>query len=182
MTSLRSTIRIPAWLLAVSILFLLAACSERPQFDEINQKLAELRDKPRGQLDPVPEFPEPRIARYTHGQARDPFTPEQTSVAPVTARVSELTPDTQRRRHPLERWQLNELSLRGVMRRSGEVRALILTPDQELVSVQVGDYMGQNHGRIVTISSQSIRLVELVHDHQAGWQEREQELSFSSSR
>ena len=65
------------------------------------------------------------------------------------------------------------------MQRGEEVRALILTPERELVTVRVGDYLGRDHGQITAIYSNRITLVERVQDGRGSWQEREQELTFS---
>lgn len=166
--------------LVVVLALLLSACSDQPRTQEIERKLQEFKDKPSGRIDPLPEFPEPVIARYTQGNQRDPFTPDRRLLPQVTAPLDTgLAPDPDRRRSPLEQWSLSELSLRGVMQKGNQIRGLVLTPDRQLVTVKEGDFMGRDHGRITAIHSNSIELVELIHDNQGGWQERNQELTLS---
>ncbi len=166
-------------LLALGILLILSGCVERPQLDKVEQKLQELKERPSGRIDPLPEFPEPHVARYSRSNQRDPFTPDRVQVLTTPATISSLAPDLDRPRQPLEKWQLSDLSLRGVMQQGSKVRALVLTPERELISVEVGDYIGQNHGQVIAINPQQVHLVELVYDNQTGWQERKQELSIS---
>lgn len=159
---------------------LLSACGDQPRISEIEQQLQDLRDRPSGQIDPIPEFPETPLPRYNQGDRRDPFTPDQVAaIQPEPIIDTSLAPDPDRRRSPLERWSLNELSLRGTMQIGQQIRALILTPEGELVTVGVGDYLGQDHGRITAISSQRIQLTELTHAGHGNWQERDQELKLS---
>lgn len=159
---------------------LLSACSDQPRVAELEQELQKLRETPSGRIDPIPEFPETPVPSYNQGDRRDPFTPDRiVSSQPQPIIDTSLAPDPDRKRTPLERWSLNELSLRGTMQIGQQIRALILTPDGELVTVGVGDYLGQDYGRITGISSQKIQLKELTHADHGNWQEREQELKLS---
>jgi type IV pilus assembly protein PilP len=38
--------------------------------------------------------------------------------------------------------------------------------------VQVGDYLGRNHGRIQTIDESNVEVIEIVPDGEGGWLER----------
>ncbi|MDR9468843.1 pilus assembly protein PilP [Marinospirillum sp.] len=167
-------------LFAGLLLSLLSACSDQPRTAEIQQRLQELKERPSGQIDPVPDFPEAVTPQYTQNDQRDPFTPDGLlSDRSQFLADSSLAPDPSRNQTSLERWSLSELSLRGIMRKGQQTRALILTPEGKLAAVGVGDYLGQDHGRITDISSNHIKLVELIPDNLGGWQEREQELNLS---
>jgi len=162
------------------LISLLSACVDQPRTSQIEQQLQEMRERPSGRIDPVPDFPEAIIPEYNQANQRDPFTPDRAlgsqQVLPLD---TGLAPDPGRTRTSLERWSLSELSLRGTMQKGQQVRALILTPERELVTVSVGDYLGQDHGKITDIRPQSIKLVELIHDSHGSWQEREQEINLS---
>lgn len=167
-------------LLCGLIFSLLTACGDQPRTSEIEHRLQELRERPSGRIDPVPNFPSVATPQYTQGNQRDPFTPDRLLASQSEFLLdASLAPDPERSRTALERWNLSELSLRGIMQKGQQTRALILTPERELVTVGVGDYLGQDHGKITDISSRSIKLVELIHDSHGGWQEREQELNLS---
>ena len=50
--------------------------------------------------------------------------------------------------------------------------ALITESNGSVHRVRVGNYLGQNHGRIVSISDTNVNVVEIVPDGQGGWIER----------
>ena len=44
--------------------------------------------------------------------------------------------------------------------------------------VKVGDYLGRNHGRIVSVTESKIDVVEIVPDGEGGWLERPRSLAL----
>ena len=44
--------------------------------------------------------------------------------------------------------------------------------------VKVGDYLGRNHGRIVSVDEAKIDVVEIVPDGEGGWLERPRSLTL----
>lgn len=44
--------------------------------------------------------------------------------------------------------------------------------------VRVGDYLGRNHGRIVSITADAVEVIELVPDGEDGWLERPRTLAL----
>lgn len=153
---------------------MLAACSEQANIEAIEAKLAELRNRPQGQIEALPSFPKTVTAKYTQLQERSPFLPVSTAV-----KKSDFSgPDLNRPISPLEKWDLTQLSYRGSMQRGKSIRALIITPDQQLISVTKGDRMGRNHGIITHLNAQSLTLLELIPSG-SEWQEREQIINIS---
>ena len=45
-----------------------------------------------------------------------------------------------------------------------------------------GNYLGQNHGRIVSIEPGDIQIVEIVRDGQGGWMKRDASLAVSEQQ
>ncbi len=167
--------------LALSASLLVTGCADQPRLQEVDQRLNELRERPSGrQIEALPEFPEPLLATYTQSHRRDPFTPDRPIVQTERdAEDSGIAPDLDRIPSELERYELDSLALRGIMRRGNHARALLMTPEQRVVSVHVGDYIGRNHGRITQITATSVMLTELISDNRGRWQEREQQLTLS---
>lgn len=166
-------------LIAALALSLLAGCGDRPQEEKIETRLYELRTRPQGRIEALPRFPEPVIAEYTQQQQRDPFTPNEQLAQRFQGSGSTLKPDLNRPRSTLEQWGLDELAFRGSLQKGREIRALILTPDNQLFAVQVGDRMGRDHGTVRQILPDQVQLVELIADGSGQWQERDQILSLS---
>jgi len=55
---------------------------------------------------------------------------------------------------------------------------LIRTPDGIVHRVQVGQYMGQNEGRVIAVESSKINLTEIVPDGLGGFMERPASLAL----
>ncbi|WP_446748537.1 pilus assembly protein PilP [Sphaerotilus natans] len=74
-----------------------------------------------------------------------------------------LAAEMNRRREPLEAYPLDALMMVGSVVRGGRPYAL-LKADNLLYQVKVGDYLGQNYGRVTRITETEIALRELVPD------------------
>ena len=84
---------------------------------------------------------------------------------------SRMAAEFTRRREPLEAFPLDAMVLTGSVLRQGRPIAL-LTVDKLLYQVKLGDYMGQNYGRVVKIEESRIELREIVQDASGEWVER----------
>jgi len=70
----------------------------------------------------------------------------------------------------------------GTLQQKKDIFALIRTPDRNLFRVKAGNYMGQNFGRIGSISESNIMLKEIVQDSSGGWEEKEQALQLQDEQ
>ena len=80
-------------------------------------------------------------------------------------------PELARRKEPLEAFPLDTMAMVGSLNKVGKPTAL-LKVDQLLYQVQVGNYLGQNYGRITAITETAIQLREIVQDATGDWIER----------
>jgi type IV pilus assembly protein PilP len=87
---------------------------------------------------------------------------------PVPGRLKEL----------LEDYSLDSLKMVGTINREG-LWALMEAPDAVVHRVKIGNYMGTNHGRIISLSEGRVDLIEIVPDGLGGWEQRESFLSIS---
>ena len=61
----------------------------------------------------------------------------------------------------------------GTLKRpEGSLFALVQDPDGGLHRVQEGNFMGRNHGKILSVGAVKIDVIEIVSDGQEGWIER----------
>ncbi|MFC0266766.1 pilus assembly protein PilP [Kushneria aurantia] len=147
-------------------LLVLAGCGDDGQRD-LTARLDEMRSRPEGHIEPLPERPEYQPLRYRAGDERSPFEQGAIAAAPTLSQAdaepadSGPRPDPQRTREPLERFALEALQLTGTLTVNGRTMALIRTPEGELVRLYRGDYLGQNNGRVVAIDRSGIDIVEL---------------------
>lgn len=151
---------------------LLGACGAE------NEELQQWMDQQRREvkpnvtpLQPPKKFdPEP----YAQAQAVEPFSNQKLTVAlKQEARQpnSLLAAELNRRKEPLEAYPLDSMSMVGSVARQGQPFAL-LRVENLLYQVKVGDYLGQNYGRITRIAETEIALREIVQDAAGEWIER----------
>ena len=67
----------------------------------------------------------------------------------------------------------------GTLELNEELWGIVRSPDGTIHRVQVGNYVGRNHGKIVGISEESIDLNEIIQDGRGGWQERDAALALT---
>jgi type IV pilus assembly protein PilP len=111
---------------------------------------------------------------YTGLAAVDPFSTQKLSVSlrqESRQTSSLLASELNRRREPLEAYPLDSMSMVGSVNKLGRPFAL-LRVDKLLYQVKVGDYLGQNYGRVTQIDETQIVLREIVQDAAGEWIER----------
>jgi type IV pilus assembly protein PilP len=164
-------LRVVLPLLAVT-LGLLAGCGPKQEELQawVQQQAREARPQVQALRPPGQFSPEP----YSVAQATDPFSVQKLSVAiRQEARLpnSLLSAEMDRRREPLESFPLDAMSMVGSVTRDDQPFGL-LRVDTLLYQVKVGDYLGQNFGRITRITETEIVLREIVQDGAGEWIER----------
>ena len=165
--------------LALFLVVSLAGCESRT--DNVDAKMQEIRNQAPLPVDPPPEFtPVPNYS-YAGYQIKSPFIPTSLDAEMKVMAGKRVYPNLSRPLQPLENYALEVLIMKGTMRNTaGSIVALIRTPDGELEQVEKGSYLGQNHGRIVTITPNQIELLEIVPDGQDGYIERPRTLILHS--
>jgi type IV pilus assembly protein PilP len=62
------------------------------------------------------------------------------------------------------------------------MEGLVRDPDGVVHRVHVGNYLGQNYGRIISIGEDRIDLVELVTNGAGGWMERQATIALGDTK
>ena len=146
---------------------LLGACSS--DMDELQQYIAQVKARKSTKIDPIPQIKQYEAFAYVAGDRREPFTPS----VPESARNGEgVRPDMSRNREPLEEFPLDALKMVGLIDYNKIAYALVKAPDGVIHRVSVGNYIGQNFGKITRISESEISLDEIVPDGFGGFKEQ----------
>jgi type IV pilus assembly protein PilP len=145
--------------------FLLAGCGE-PHGD-LHAWMSDQGRGMRGKIDPIPEVQEYEPFTYNAYDMQDPFFPRK-----MDAQESKGGPDRGRKPEPLEAYPLDGLKMVGTLERSKVTYGLIQAPGRDIYQVSVGNYMGQDYGRIISITETEIQLKELVQDGTGDWADR----------
>jgi type IV pilus assembly protein PilP len=162
------------WVLLVTLTFgsLLAGCSDTQDElrDWMEQQRREIKPRVPKLLPPRKFDPQP----YVVAQEIDPFSTQKLVVAlkqETRQPNSLLAAELNRRKEPLEAYPLDALSLVGSLSRGGQ-RYALLKVDNLLYQVKVGEYVGQNYGKVTKITETEVALREIVQDAVGEWVER----------
>lgn len=145
---------------------LLGACSAG--MGDLQAYVAEVKNRPGPPLDPLPVMEQFETFEYRAFELRDPFS-IQTEEQVAESAGSGLRPDPNRRRELLESFPLDGLKMVGTLGTGANMVALVIDPTSVVHRVVPGNYLGQNEGRIASISEGQIDLQELVSDGAGGW-------------
>lgn len=154
---------------------LLAGCDFSGQ-DELRAWMAEQQRITKPKVEPISEPKKFVPEQYTQANLMEPFSNVKLAQAlrretALSVRNSLIGGELNRRKEPLESYPLDALSMVGSMSRTGEPVALVKV-DNLVYQVRVGNYMGQNYGRVRKISETEVVLREIVQDAAGEWIER----------
>ena len=159
---------------AVCVPLALLGCSAGVD-DELLSYLDEVKARPGGRIEPLPQIKPYEAFAYAAEDIRSPFEPDRPD---TPAAMSGPKPIEDRNKEYLEQFPLDTLNMVGTLDREGTTFGLVQTQDGMVHRVIAGNYVGQNDGRIVVISDASIRLEELVPDGIGGFYKRSAEIGL----
>ena len=159
----------------------LTACGDR--MGDLRQYTNEVKARKGGHIEPIPQIKPFEVYTYNDQDLRTPFVQAgEIPTAPVGGKgtaVAGLHPDFNRNREYLEQFPLDGLKMVGTLTLNGTLFGLVRDSDNILHRVSVGNFMGQNYGKIISITDSDIKLHELVPDGQGGWSERITDVTLS---
>ncbi|MEM7251535.1 MAG: pilus assembly protein PilP [Pseudomonadota bacterium] len=135
-----------------------------------------------GDIDPLPAVKPYEVYTYNSTGGKDPFEPffKPGPEAPVETAVTDsgVRPDPNRNREELEQYPLDALRMVGTLERDEATWAIVLDTEGAIHRVQVGNYLGENHGKIVAVLEDRIELLEIARSLSGGWEQREASLAL----
>jgi len=143
----------------------LSGCGGRDS--DLDHFIDATKKEPGGRVEPLPEVKPYEAFAYADQELRSPFVPGGSGGA-----SGGLRPDSHRNREYLEQFSLDTLKMVGTLNLGGNSYGLVQTRDGRVHRVVVGEHMGTNDGKVVTISPSKIALVEIVPDGLGGYIER----------
>lgn len=159
----------------LALAIMLIGCDSR--IDAVNQEMANIRNEPPLPIEAAPVFSPVPSFNYSAQQLRSPFLPSSLANELKIMSGKRVYPNFSRSAQPLESYALETLNMKGSMKgSSGQVVALIQTPDGEIERIQRGSYLGMNQGRVVEITPTRIDVIEIVPDGRDGYIERPRSL------
>lgn len=165
------TRRIAALCLALA----LSACGSGER--ELQDYIDDIKARPGAPIEPLPEVRPPPSFVYEAGDRRSPFVPS----APerIAGQAAGIGPDQNRPREFLEQEPLDSLTMVGTLSNARGDFGLIQDDEGRVHRVTVGNYLGQNHGRIMRITESEILLDEIVPDTLGGYVNRQASIGLN---
>ncbi len=150
---------------------------------DLSAHMEQVKATTTSRIDPMPEVHPFNHYDYSAFDLRSPFSlPKPEVIQQKIQQMSGcLSPDPRRRRQPLEKFALGDLTMRGTMGDDGILWALVEASDFTLHRVSIGSYLGLFNGRITEVSAKSVKLVELTPDGAGCWVERETVIKIAQS-
>lgn len=161
-----------AVLAVAASLLLLAGCSDRMQ--DLQQYVAQTKALRGGQIPPLPQIKPMETYTYDDTNLRSPFVPSLQNLANSGTGSGScgVHIDADRPRQYLEQFPLDSLKMMGTITVQGVMYALVRDGNGDVHRATVGDYIGQNFGKIIKIGQSGLILREIVPDGQGCWTER----------
>jgi type IV pilus assembly protein PilP len=158
------------WLAVAALAAAVSGCG--PDLDELQSYIDEVKAKPGGRIEPLPEIqPAPSFV-YEAGNRRSPFAPDTPQQRASNNPNAVEGPDPNRPREFLEQFPLDTLRMVGTLSGTNGTFGLVQDSGGLVHRVRVGEHMGQNYGRIAAITQSEIQLVEIISDGLGGFLER----------
>ena len=157
-----------------------AGCTPSTDYSDLEQYMDEMDKRNPGRIEPLPPIETVAPFSYQVSNKRSPFEPPILVKKVERQGGPQVTPDFKRVKHYLEQYTIAQLSMVGTLARDGTTFALVKDGDGSVTSVQVGDYMGTDHGKIQEIADTSIELIEIVSDGIGGWVERSRTVNLAT--
>lgn len=158
----------------LSLALALTACGADHR--ELQAEIDAIKARPGGVIEPLPEVRPPPSFVYEAGERRSPFIPE------VPQRPIDnpgIGPDLDRPREMLESVPLDSLTMVGTLSNADGVYGLVQDSQGLIHRPTVGNHMGQNYGRIISITESEIQLLEIISDGLGGYYERPASIGLS---
>lgn len=155
---------------------LLASCGASKE-EDIRQWMVEERNKAHPKVPKIPPPKQFKPEAYTNTTTIEPFSNQKLTQAlkrdsaQVAANGALVAPELARRKEPLEAFPIDTMVMVGSIVKAGQPVALVKI-DNLLYQVKLGNYLGQNYGRVTKISESEVTLREIVQDAVGEWIER----------
>ncbi len=160
----------------------LSGCFGDDQQD-IKEWMRDQRNATKPSVQPVPEPKKFVPTPYQNDVTIEPFSNQKLAQAlkressQATANAALVAPELSRRKEVLEGYPLDAIAMVGSLIPKGSPVALVKV-DKLLYKVRVGEYMGQNYGKVIKLSETELTLREIVQDAAGEWIERQANLQL----
>ena len=167
-------------LMFVAAALLLAACDTDTEHSDLKAFMDEVDARPPGRIEPLPTMKTIEPFSYRASNMRSPFEPPVLVKRIERKSGPQVKPDFNRVKQYLEQYTIGQLAMVGTLAQEGSTFGLIQDADGGVHRVKQGDYLGTDHGKILSVADGGIELLEIVPDGTGGWVERARTVALLS--
>ncbi len=165
-------------LVLLSVALALVACGDS-RMSDLREFVDTAYADRKPEIEPLPEMKPFQAYEYAAFNLDDPFNIGNVIVERGAADSSGLRPDEARSREPLEFFPLDALRMMGTLERDAKPWVIMQTSQGTAHYLEIGNYMGQNEGRIkeIDVARQMVVLTETFLNTNGQWETRDVELT-----
>ncbi len=164
----------------IAVLLTLSACGDASMAD-LREFVETAYQDEKPEIDPLPPFEPYKAYKYSPDEGSDPFNLSNiiTNLDQDGSGLSQR-PDANRDKEFLESYPLDALSMVGTLTQRGVPWVIVQTNDGKAHRATIGNYLGQNDGKITSIfpDEERVVLVETVPDPSGRWVTRDVEITI----
>ncbi len=173
-------IKVKSIIIMLMTLTVLSGCSSTAD-DGVVKFVADVKKTSPGYAEKMPDIVQVTPVKFDTRGMRDPF--ETLIVAKPEAEQEIKTvggPDPLRVREALEGFPLESLSMVGTLERNGKFFVLLKDKTGAVHLAGVGNYVGENAGKIDMITEKEVVLTESMPDGKGGWRDHKAKIPFTT--
>ncbi|AFV00083.1 pilus assembly protein PilP [Simiduia agarivorans] len=165
-------------LIAASLFGLMATgCNYGAPDSDLTAYVQSVKQRPAGPIDPVPAFRPYESFSYSAMLKRSPFDRPVVELQQLLRAAGKtIQPDFNREREHLENFPVGALSMVGTIKKDGVLWGLVSDGQGGVHRVRQGNYLGRNHGKVITVAQTQLEFIEIISDGLDGWVERPRSL------
>ncbi len=168
--------------LICGVAVIISGCSSDNSYSDLKIFVNDITERPKGTIEPLPEFKPYESFFYTATRLRSPFDKpvEIQLIKYKNAKAqNDIKPDLNRLKEYLEGFSIDSIKMVGTISLGGaELWALVDDLQVGVHRIKQGNYLGRNHGKVVAINQYQIDILEIVPDGYGGWLERPRSLKL----
>ncbi|MDH4449781.1 MAG: pilus assembly protein PilP [Rhodoferax sp.] len=163
-------------MVVVGIACVLSGCGSNTE-DDLRQWVVEERNQTRPRINVLPAPKQFVPERYQSSELVEPFNSGKLAQAlkrdssQAIKNSALVEPELLRKKEHLESFPLDAMVFVGSIKKQGQHMALIKV-DNLLYQVRSGNYLGQNYGKVLSVSEEKVQIREIVQDVVGEWTER----------
>lgn len=156
--------------------------------DDLMQFITEVQARPSRPIKPLPAFEAYEAFVYEGTLLRNPFLavvkfevePEIEKLQNKDDLGNTAPPNNERLQEYLEEFSIKDLTMVGnIVKGENGNWALLVDTNGEIHRVAVGDYIGRDHGQVVSVDANKIKLIETISNGRGGWITRPQSIELT---